>query len=225
MSEKFEQLHDLAAEKFDFSKISNDFIVNMIYNSLSFEKSFITKEEVADILAGKEQAGQNAALVLNHRNAFDYIVSLAKDKEPLTEDIIKNIHARLFTGIEDGAGLYRNVQIYVKGSQHVPYAPDKIYGKMDEYLYKITQYTDPLQAIAYSHLQLAKIHPFLNGNGRVTRLVLNYSLMVRGYAPIIILASEKEKYFGLLETYKVEKQITPFLDYLTEREEAALAEL
>ena len=70
------------------------------------------------------------------------------------------------------------------------------------------------EQIAFSHLQLAKIHPFLDGNGRCARLVLNYNLLKNGLKPIIIEASKKDEYFNYLEEFKVNKDITPFINFL-----------
>lgn len=221
MSESFDKLKRYADEKFDINAIPEQFVANLIYNSLVLEKPIITLERVQAILAGNKEDGL-AAYVLNQQKAFNYVVECVKEEKPLSEDIIKNIHSLLFSGIEEGAGVYRNVNIRIPGSQHVPYEPAKIYTKMDEYLYKLDQIKDYEESIAYAHLQLAKIHPFLNGNGRVTRLVLNYALMQKGYAPVIILEKDKEQYFGCLETYKVKKEMGPFLDYLTLREQEAI---
>ena len=68
--------------------------------------------------------------------------------------------------------------------------------------------------IAFSHLQLAKIHPFLDGNGRVARIVLNYQLKKNGLKPVIISVENKDEYFNLLEEFKVNKNIEPFIDFL-----------
>ena len=70
------------------------------------------------------------------------------------------------------------------------------------------------EKIAFSHLQLAKIHPFLDGNGRLARLVLNYELLLNGQKPVIIYKDEKNKYFDLLEEFKVNKNIQPFIEFL-----------
>lgn len=221
MSESFNKLKRYADEKFNINAIPEDFVANLIYNSLVLEKPIITLDRVKAILAGNKEDGL-AAYVLNQQKAFNYVVDCVKEGKQLSADIIKNIHAILFSGIEEGAGSYRNVNIRIPGSQHVPYEPTKIYGKMDEYIYKLYQINDYEEGAAYAHLQLAKIHPFLNGNGRVARLVLNFALMERGYAPVLILEKDKEQYFGCLETYKVKKEMGPFLDYLTLREQEAI---
>lgn len=79
-----------------------------------------------------------------------------------------------------------------------------------------------LEKIAFSHVQLAKIHPFLDGNGRCARLVLNFQLMKNGFAPVIIPYDERARYFETLEAFKVNKDIDPFIEYLLEKEKEAL---
>ena len=123
-------------------------------------------------------------------------------------------------GFNIPGGLYRNVDISVKGSNHTPPSYIKVYDRMEKYINYIAEgpKDDVLEYISYCHLQLAKIHPFLDGNGRLARLVLNYELMSNGFAPVIITADERDKYHEVLEKFKVEKEIEPFKAYLKELE-------
>ena len=91
---------------------------------------------------------------------------------------------------------------------------------MDKYFTYLKEASkeDILEYISYSHLQLAKIHPFLDCNGRLARLVLNYELLVNGFKPVIITYKERDEYFKVLETFKVEKDIKPFVNFLEELE-------
>ena len=112
-------------------------------------------------------------------------------------------------------GLYRNVDISIKGSNHTPPSHIKVYDRMKKYFDTINQDGVELyEQIAFSHLQLAKIHPFLDGNGRCARLVLNYNLLKNGLKPIIIEANKKDEYFNYLEEFKVNKDILPFINFL-----------
>ena len=112
-------------------------------------------------------------------------------------------------------GLYRNVDISIKGSNHTPPSYLKVYDRMKKYFDSLLDSTmDIWEKIAFSHLQLAKIHPFLDGNGRLARLVLNYELLLNGFKPVIIYKDKKNEYFDLLEEFKVNKNINPFIDFL-----------
>ena len=119
-------------------------------------------------------------------------------------------------------GLYRNVDISIKGSNHTPCSHIKVYDRMKKYFDTLKERELNLETIAYSHLQLAKIHPFLDGNGRCARLVMNYYLLKAGYAPVTIPYDMKDEYFACLESFKVDKDIQPFVQFLTKLEASAL---
>ena len=108
-----------------------------------------------------------------------------------------------------------NVDISIKGSGHTPPSYLKVYDRMKKYFDTIYDSANDLYYnIAFSHLQLAKIHPFLDGNGRLARIVLYYQLKKNGLKPIIISVDNKEAYFNLLEEFKVNKNIEPFIDFI-----------
>jgi Fic family protein len=215
------EIQTLAKKKFDIKNITEEFIIKLIHTSLSFESDRITAEEVKNIitnnLANIEEF--KIKLVHNHHKAFLFIIDLVKENKEFGEETLKDIHETLMEGFGIG-GLYRTVNLFIKGSEHTPPAWEKVRDRMTTYFEKLSEAepADPFEIIAYSHLQLAKIHPFLDGNGRCARLVLNYNLMKRGFAPIIIPYTEKTKYFQTLESYKVLKDPTPFIEFIKELE-------
>ena len=203
-------------------EISDEFLLNLVHSALSFDDNDLKMEEVAEVLKG-QYIGINSEKVrriTNQKNAFLRIVEMAKEGIKLTEDELKDLHQILMDGSTVPGGLYRNVDISVKGSNHTPPSYIKVYDRMEKYFNYIAeeQKDDVLEYISYCHLQLAKIHPFLDGNGRLARLVLNYELMSNGFAPVIITAGERDKYHETLEKFKVEKDINPFKTYLKELE-------
>lgn len=201
--------------EFNLANISDDFVMNLIYNSLSFEHDFVSLADVKDVLEGKEGVEKEKAdLVNNHLNAWNFTLDLVNNKTEFNENTLKDLHEVLM-GPDFNGGLYRNVDISIRGSNHTPPSHLKVYDRMKKYFDKVENYEGELiEKIAYSHLQLAKIHPFLDGNGRCNRLVLNYFLMVNGLNPIIIPRNEAKEYFNTLEAFKVNKNIQPFVEYL-----------
>lgn len=152
--------------------------------------------------------------IYNHFRTYEYMNEYLSLDKPFTEDFVKDLHEKLLEGIING-GLYRNTNLSIKGSSHTPCDYIKVYDRMKKYYNTLEYYEgSSLQKAAYAHLQLAKIHPFLDGNGRLARLVLNYMLKKEGYLPISIPAKQKELYFSLLEEFKVNKTQTPFEEYL-----------
>jgi Fic family protein len=219
-----QQMQETASQKFNLQQIDPLYIVDFVYNSLSFETDFVLREEVEAILNGRTQGieEKKALLVQNHINAFNFIIDLLKHDVELDENKLKDLHEVLMKGIDIG-GLYRNVDISIKGSNHTPPSHLKVYDRMKKYFDVLSAPTDNLwEKIAYSHAQLAKIHPFLDGNGRCARLVLNYMLMKHRLAPVVVPYEEKGRYFSTLETFKVNKDIVPFIEYIKELEFRAL---
>lgn len=211
-----------AKAKGSLLEISDEFLLNLVHSALSFDDNDLKIEEVKDVLNG-QYIGVNSEKVrriTNQKNAFLRIVTMAKENINLSEDELKDLHQTLMEGFNIPGGLYRNVDISVKGSNHTPPSYIKVYDRMEKYFNYINEGPNDnvFEYISYCHLQLAKIHPFLDGNGRLARLVLNYELMSNGFAPVIITADERDKYHHALEQFKVEKEINPFKDYLKELE-------
>lgn len=178
-------------------------------------------EEVVSIVRGHnvkidETLKRN---VYNHYRAYEMVLDYLANNEnkELTEEFLKDLHARLTKRILDNGGLYRNVNITINGSLHTPCDYVKLYDRMKKYFNDVnTKNDDDFASIAYAHLQLAKLHPFIDANGRLARLVLNYFLIKKGYAPISIPAKRRLEYFGYLEEFKVNKNPLPFENFIKE---------
>ena len=154
------------------------FLVEFITNSISFEKFSVTKEVVENILDSNIEGIDEKVVktVNNYLNGIVYAEYLLSQGKDLDENDIKDIHEKVVDDFSVG-GLYRNVDISIKGSGHTPRSHVKVYDRMKKYFDTIYDSNNDLYYnIAFSHLQLAKIHPFLDGNGRVARIVLNYQL-------------------------------------------------
>lgn len=220
------KMQEIASKKLDLNNISFEFLVKFIHNALSFENEHLEIEEVRKILEDEtENIDEKKVIhVLNQKKALLFVIDLVKNGHELTENKLKDIHEILMTNISVG-GLYRNVDISINGSNHTPPSHIKVYDRMKKYFDTLKDFHgDVFELIAYSHLQLAKIHPFLDGNGRCARLVLNYYLLKNKLLPIIIPYKNKYDYFNLLEEFKVNKNIVPFMDYIKDLESKALAE-
>ena len=215
------ELQEKASKLFNVNNFTNDLKAKLVYTSLAFEYPNITLKEVDDVLNGEKT--QNCLLISNHLNGLNFIIDMVKNGDDYTENKLKDLHEILMKGIIDVSGLYRNVDISIKGSNHTPPSHIKVYDRMGKYFdYLAAPTSDLLEYIAYSHLQLAKIHPFLDGNGRCARLVLNYELMKNGLAPVYILPEERNKYYDCLEEFKVNKDSNPFKQFLIEIENRSL---
>lgn len=217
------EMQALASKKFNLNELSNEFIAEFIYNSLSFETK-LSFEDVSKVV-NEEQSSldkKKTLAIKNYKKAFMFVVDLAKEKKELDENTLKDIHEMLMDEVQVG-GLYRNVDISIKGSNHTPPAHLKVYDRMKKYFMTLEEYGDDvITKAAFSLLQLDKIHPFLDGNGRLSRIVLNYHLLYNGLAPVIFPFEEKEHYFNCIEEFKVNKNIDYFKEYLIKLENDAL---
>jgi len=167
--------------------------------------------------------------ILNHLKAFEFVMNEAKTKAPFNEEKMKDIHEILVDGIFQG-GVYRNVNINIFGATHQPPDYVKVYDRMAKFFVNLEQFKgSPLELATYAHASIAKIHPFVDANGRLAKLVLNYFLMSRDFLPISIPLEQRENYIAYLEAFKTEKDLKPlmtfFKDLLIKRYESVLKEL
>ena len=175
-------------------------------NSSCFETNqTISLEDVVAITKGYPVQGIDENLkrkVYNNYRAYRKLQDLIEEDRKFDADLIKDLHEEVLNGF-DGGGLYRNTMIHINNSKYVPCDPIKIYKRMTKYF---DEYDfggkKGLELASFAHMQLAKIHPFLDGNGRVGRLILNYVLIKEGYLPISIPVKRRYEYFDLLELYK-----------------------
>ena len=222
INEKLSKALEEAKQTKNLLEISEEFLDNLVQSALAFDNPSLKKEDVVKVLNG-EVVGVNpdkVRKIINQKNAFLKVLQMAKEKVELDENTLKDLHQILCDGEAEVGGLYRRVNISVKGSNHTPCSYEKVYDRMAKYFVFMQEGPkgDLWEYISYLHLQLAKIHPFLDGNGRLARLVLNYELMKNGFMPVIITSDERDKYFSALESFKVDKDIKPFMDFLEDLE-------
>lgn len=190
------------------------FIVDFIFNSLNFELTRVSLEEVTTVLLKKESIEKSKQdFIVNHLKGLIFVDDLIRNNETLTEETLKDLH-EIIMGDAPFGGLYRNVDISIKGSNHIPPSHLKVYDRMKKYFTSLEAISNPLEQAAFSHVQLAKIHPFLDGNGRTARLVTLYFLLKNKIKPFVFKVDEAKNYFSALEQFKVNKEIHPFVEYI-----------
>lgn len=118
---------------------------------------------------------------INHRDAILFIENLVSDKEPISEWTIRNIHSLILKGIDDkNAGSYRTENVVISGAKHIPPKHYEIIDFMQELMEEYeNNWKDyhPVVKGTLLHGEFGKIHPFVDGNGRTSRLLLNFELM------------------------------------------------
>jgi len=199
------------------------------YNSNAIEGNTLTLNETKVVLEGITVGGKTLREhleVINHQEAILYVEEIVKDEEPLTEWQIKNIHRLVSKGIDDSnAGLYREEQVFIPGARHVPPAAVLIPEKMEDMInwYKIEgSYLNAIERGAMLHAIFVGIHPFIDGNGRTARLLLNLELMKDGYPPVIIKAENRLAYYEALDKAHTRKDYKDFIDLVATEEKDSL---
>ncbi len=194
------------------------------YNSNGIEGNTLTLRETQVVLEGITVGGKSLKEhleAINHEQAILFLDDLIKDKKPITESNIKNIHQLVLKEIDDkNAGKYRDENVKIKGATHIP--PD--YLIVPELMKKlIINYDDwkkyhPIIRASLLHGELVKIHPFVDGNGRTSRLVMNLSLMNSGYLPVIIKKEKRLEYYNALDKAHTTGDYTDFVKLVNELE-------
>lgn len=181
-----------------------DLITRSTYHSNAIEGSTLTFAETYAILyndnsfkiQGKEPREIYEAI--NHKKALELIFKYLKENTQLDERLIKTINETINKDIKDTKG-YRKVQVFIRGSEHIPPEPEKIPNLMNYYIYNYNNDEQEIfEKIAKYHIEFEKIHPFEDGNGRTGRLLLNYELLKNNLPPIVIAKEDRVKYFEYL---------------------------
>ena len=184
-------------------KLREYFRTQHIYHSAGIEGNRLTLQETMLVLKEgvtiSEKSIQDTIEVKNLGIAFDFFYELAQQDTPITENYLKQIH-QLVVGNDPylNAGNYRNVGVIITGSEHTPPEPYEVAFKMQElmdWLNENYEAENPLILAAVVHHELAKIHPFADGNGRTARLLLNLILMKKGYPICSIKRTERPRYY------------------------------
>lgn len=192
----------------EFILNNNDYLEDLItrstYHSNAIEGSTLTYAETYAILyndnsfkiEGKEPREIYEAI--NHKKALELVFKNLKNDEGFDERFVKNLNETINKDIKDTEG-YRTVQVFIRGSEHIPPAPEKIPNLMTYFVYNYNHDEDDVFArIARYHIEFEKIHPFEDGNGRAGRLLLNYELLKNNIPPVVISKEERVKYFEFL---------------------------
>ena len=194
------------------------------YNSNGIEGNTLTLRETQVVLEGITVGGKSIKEhleAINHEKAILYLDDLVKDKNPITEWNIKNIHQLILKDIDnDNAGRYRKENVTIKGATHIPPDYIKIPELMEKLILNYNTWNEyhPIIKAALLHGELVKIHPFVDGNGRTSRLLMNLDLMNSGYNPVIIKKESRLKYYEALDKAHTTGNYTDFVKLVTELE-------
>ena len=219
-------------------RIRNHFRIKNIYHSNAIEGNKLGVGETRQVvelgltITGKSLRDQAEARNLSH--ALDFLEQLAGDvSRPISESDIRQIHALVMQGIEGDAGKYRSVPVEISGSDFEPPNPEMVASEMERFGSWLSTASIPgasdfatvtgLLTAAVAHTWFVTVHPFVDGNGRVARLLMNLVLMRYGYPIAIILKDDRLRYYDALEDSQ-SSDLTAFIALLIECVEESLEE-
>lgn len=210
------------------------FRIQYTYDSNRIEGNTLTLQETALVvdkgitISGKSVHEHLEAI--NHSEAVELLHDLVQNKADLTEYVLKQLHGLILRGInKSNAGKYRSVNVMISGSRHRPPEPFMLDKLMEDYFlfYEANKVTmHPVLLAAEMHERLVTIHPFIDGNGRTSRLVMNLILMKYGY-PITNISGDRANrlaYYSSLETAQVDNDKIRFYDFVSDAVNNALKE-
>lgn len=191
----------------ELKRLHEEFTVNNCYHSNAIEGSTLTLKETAMILQQgitiAEKPIKEHLEAIGHKDAFDYITELVNADTELSERVIKEIHSLVLMADRENRGVYRRVPVMIMGSEHTPPQPYLVPKLMEQLIIDYRNlFNDIITAVSVLHLEFESIHPFIDGNGRTGRLLLNFELMKSGLLPVNIKFSDRMKYYDCFDDYR-----------------------
>ncbi len=211
----------------EIERLREEFLIEYTYNSNAIEGNTLTLQETAMVLEGvtiNQKPLKEHLEAIGHRDAFQYVEGLVKDKVELSEYAIKVIHSLVLMDRPEDKGVYRRIPVRIMGAFHEPPQPYMVEPLMRDLLLKHAERKKSMhivEAVALFHLDFEGIHPFIDGNGRTGRLLMNLELMQNGYPAIYIKFTDRRRYYDAFDLHyrskSAELMIRIIAEYMNER--------
>jgi len=205
------------------NNLHESLVLQWTYHSNAIEGNTLTLKETRVALEGITVGGKSLREhfeVINHRDAILFVEKLVQDNQALSEWQIKQIHQLILRNIDDeNAGCYRRMNVTIAGANHVP--PDSVQladlmAAFINWYQKSQSLLHPIELAARVHADFVKIHPFTDGNGRTSRLLMNLELMKCGFPPVVLTVERRLEYYQALDLAHTQNNYQPFLELCTE---------
>jgi Fic family protein len=213
--------------------LRQEFIVEHTYNSNAIEGNTLTLQETQLVLQGitiDRKPLKDHLEVVGYKEAFEYVEQLARDERPLTNYEICAIHSLVLADRQEDRGRWRRVPVRIAGALTTPVQPYQIEPLMSELLADMDSLYRGLhtvEKVALFHLRFEGIHPFIDGNGRTGRLLMNLQLIRAGYPPINVKFADRRRYYEAFDDYartgSPEVMTTLIAEYLEQRLQSMIA--
>lgn len=189
------------------ANLREQIIIEWTYNSDAIEGNSLTLRETKLVLEdGLTISGKSLREhleTINHKEAIEFIEKLVRKTLSINTLAIRQIHSLILSKIDDEeAGKYRNLKVFISGSKHVfPEAIEvsALMSDFNKWLKGKNRKQNIIEYAAEAHFKLVDIHPFVDGNGRTARLLMNLILMKCGFPPAVILKVDRKRYYNCLD--------------------------
>lgn len=212
----------------ELKQLQEEFLVEFTYNSNAIEGNTLTLQETAMVLEGitiDKKPLKDHLEAVGHRDAFYYVQQLVSKNEAFSEKIIKDIHSLVLINMPEDRGVYRRIPVKIMGAFHEPPQPYLVPVQMEQLMAEFENTKlHPIESVALFHLRFEGIHPFIDGNGRTGRLILNFTLMQNGYPPINVKFADRRRYYECFDRYYRDGTSEPMVRMIAEYVEERLEE-
>lgn len=224
LKEQLDQRRPLTAG--ELQRLRDEFTVEYTYNSNAIEGNTLTLQETALVLEGvtiDKKPLKDHMEAVGHRDAFLYVQELVQNQEIFSEAIIKQIHILVLMDRPEDRGVYRRIPVRIMGAFHEPPDPVMVPELMEKLASEFNnKKLHPIESAALFHLKFEGIHPFVDGNGRTGRLILNLFLMQNGYPPVNVKFADRRRYYDCFDSYYRDNHAAPMVEMVAEYVEERL---
>ena len=222
LSLKEELDHKRPLTEAELKRLNEEFMIEYTYNSNAIEGSTLTLKETSLVLQGitiNKKPLKEHLEAIGHKDAFYYVCDLVREKTPLTESIIKQIHSLVLVAEPQDRGVYRKLPVRILGANHTPPQPYLVPKQMEDLMINYKKWIKTkniVEVVSLLHLNFEFIHPFIDGNGRTGRLLVNLVLMQNGFPPIDIKFSDRQRYYDCFEDFAVSNKPRAMIDLISD---------
>lgn len=237
------QVRPLSAGELKY--FNNEFSISASHNSNAIEGNTFTFDETKlliekGIVTGAHSLRESEDIV-GYKQAFDFLYESVKEKKPITEEFIKQVHGFVLRGDEE-SGKYRTIQNHVGNMTRIVYTPcppSQVPEKMKAYVAEVQtdckhnaelaeqgqfNWVELFHNLAKHHIEFENMHPFVDGNGRTGRLLLIYEMISLGLLPVDVRYEEHDRYYAAISSYRDKEKYSTRIESKTEGMAKLLAE-
>lgn len=221
--QKISSARPLAKE--ELKSLDDYFRIGFTYTSNALEGSALTISETKILLEDGITVGgrplKDCYEAVGHGAAYDFMLEFARQQDiNITEDTIKKLHRLFYQKVDaDQAGQYRSIQVYISGTEYIPPSPEDVPHLMKhltDQIHSSRSALHPIELAAMAHKRLVDIHPFVGGNGRTARLLMNLVLVNAGYGVVSIPPNLRNDYINALSASRRLNDMDPFCKLIAE---------